>query len=73
MHADGLDSLLVAVPLLLILVAGVLRVDEHIFTPGTRKEPQRRRPRFGVADEAGERVFTDPDGRPSRTKRDEGK
>jgi hypothetical protein len=68
MHADGLTSLLVGVPLLLILVAGVLRVDEHIFTSDSSKKPAQGRRRFGVADEDGEAVFTDPDGRPFRMK-----
>jgi hypothetical protein len=64
MHAETLNSLLVAIPLLLVLVAGVLRVDEHMFTPEPRKKLIHGRRRFAVSEESGEVVLTDPDGRP---------
>ncbi|HEY3706244.1 MAG TPA: hypothetical protein VGL22_14370 [Terracidiphilus sp.] len=66
MTADGFGSLLMAAPLLLVLVAGVLRLDEHIFTSNRGKKSERARRRFAVSDQDGEEVLTDPDGRPSK-------
>jgi hypothetical protein len=69
MHVQDLNSLLVAVPVLLVLVAAVMRVDEHLFTSEEgRKTPDRRR-RFAVTEEDGKTMFTDPDGRTFAAKR----
>lgn len=51
---------------MLVLVAGVLRLDEHIFTSKPGKKSERARRRFAVSDQDGEEVLTDPDGRPSK-------
>jgi hypothetical protein len=64
MHSEGLNALLVAAPLLLILVAVMLRVDDHLFTSEARKKNPNARPKFSVTDKDGETVLTDPDGRP---------
>ena len=63
MHSERMNTLLIAVPFLLVLVAGVLRVDEHMFTPETRRKRGDGRRKFAVTDEDGEVVLTDPDGR----------
>jgi len=64
MHFESLNALLVAAPLVVVLAAAVLRVDEHLFTSEEgRKIPDRRR-KFAVTEEDGKVVFTDPDGRP---------
>jgi hypothetical protein len=72
MHAEFINSLLVALPLVLILFATVLRVDEHLFASDTRKKPAKPRHRFAVADEGGEVLLTDPDGRPFQSPRSRG-
>jgi hypothetical protein len=63
MHSEGLNTLFIAVPLLVVLVAGVLRVDEHMFTSETRNKASAKRRTFAVVDQDGEVVLTDPDGR----------
>jgi hypothetical protein len=64
MHSEGLDALLVAVPLLLVLLAFMLRADESLATSEKRKKASDGRRRFAVADKDGENVLTDPDGKP---------
>ena len=59
---SGLDSMLVALPAFIVLLAGVFRIDELIANP---RHPNRgRRPASGF-DEQGQPVLFDPDGRPS--------
>jgi len=64
MHLEGLSALLVAVPLIGVLAAAVLRVDEHMFTSEERRKTPDRRRRFAVTEEDGKMILTDPDGRP---------
>ena len=66
MHAKFINTLLFALPLVLILFASVMRVDEHLFTSDARKKAAKARRRFAVTDEDGEVLLTDPDGRVSR-------
>ncbi len=69
MHFQSLNTLLVAVPALLVLVAAVMRVDEHLFSSEESRKNPDRRPRFGVTEENGKVMFTDPDGRPFAARR----
>jgi hypothetical protein len=69
MHLEGLNALLVALPLIGVLVAAVLRVDEHLFTSEERRTTPNRRRRFAVTEEGGKVLLTDPDGRPFPAKR----
>jgi hypothetical protein len=64
MHSESLNTILVALPLLLILVVAVLRMDDRMFTPETRRKRDGSQRKFAVADKDGENVLTDPDGRP---------
>jgi hypothetical protein len=64
MHSEGLNALLVAIPLLLILVAFMLRADEYFSASEKSRKPSDGRRKFAVADKDGEDVLTDPDGRP---------
>lgn len=57
----GRDSLLVAVPMLLLLFIGFFRLDQILAAP---KRPGRRRPYCGL-DEAGEPALSDPVGQQS--------
>jgi hypothetical protein len=59
---SGLDSMLVALPAFIVLLAGVFRIDELIATP--RHAERGRRPASGF-DEEGRPILFDPDGRPS--------
>jgi hypothetical protein len=59
---SGLDSMLVALPAFIVLLAGVFRIDELIATP--RNTNRARRPASGF-DEEGQPILFDPDGRPS--------
>ena len=59
---SGLDTMLVAFPAFLVLLAGVFRVDELIAAP--RQSGHGRRPVSGL-DEEGQPMLFDPDGRPS--------
>jgi hypothetical protein len=68
MHFQSLNSLLVAVPALLVLVAAVMRVDGHLFSSEESRKAPDRRPRFAVTEEDGKVMFTDPDGRPFAAK-----
>jgi hypothetical protein len=73
MHAEGMNLLLLAGPLLLVLVAGVLRVDEHVFTSDQQRKSVEARSRFSVIEQDGEVLLTDPDGRPFGTKGNQAK
>ena len=59
---SGLDTMLVALPAFLVLLAGVFRVDELIAAP--RNTARMRRPACGL-DQDGRPMLFDPDGRPS--------
>jgi hypothetical protein len=59
---SGLDSMLVALPAFIVLLAGVFRIDELIATP--KNAERSRRPTSGF-DEEGQPLLFDPDGRPS--------
>ncbi len=61
--STGRDAFLVAVPLLLLQLIGLFRLDEIISKP--KKTIKRRRPPCQM-DEGGEPVLSDPDGRLSR-------
>jgi len=55
------DAFLVAVPVVIALLAGLLRLDQRAATPG--KTPRRLHGACGL-DDQGNRIFLDPDGRP---------
>jgi hypothetical protein len=55
------DTFLYAVPLILALLIGFFRLDEHISSP-QRKNRVRRT--LTGCDANGEPLFSDPDGRP---------
>jgi len=59
--SSGRDTLLVAIPLLVLLMMGVLRLDELIFA-SPKGAMRRHRAMCGV-DEDGRPILTDPDGR----------
>jgi len=58
---SGWDTLLVAIPLLGLLLAGNLHLDEIVAAPKRRRP--RRSPVCGT-DETGRLILSDPDGRP---------
>jgi hypothetical protein len=60
------DTLLIAIPLVLMVFISAFRLDQVIAAP--KASQLRRRPVNGV-DEAGEPILRDPDGRPSGTRR----
>jgi hypothetical protein len=60
---SGLDTLLFAVPVLFVLLAGVFHLDEVFVT--SRQGSRRPRPVSGM-DENGHPMLCDPDGRPFR-------
>jgi hypothetical protein len=64
--SSGWDTALYAVPVILMLVAGVFRLDELVAAP--REASRRHRGPTGV-DENGEPMLSDPDGRPFCTVR----
>jgi hypothetical protein len=65
MHSEGLNALLVAIPLLLVLLVFMFRADEHLAASEKGRKPSDGRRNFAVADKDGRDVLTDPDGRPS--------
>jgi hypothetical protein len=65
MQSDGLNALLVAIPLLLVLVAFMLRADEFFSTSEKRRKLPDGRRNFAMAAKDGVNVLTDPDGQPS--------
>ena len=66
MHGSELNSgwltALVAIPFLLLLLAGVFHLDEVFVTQ--KQEPRRQRLASGI-DEDGQPILFDPDGRRS--------
>jgi hypothetical protein len=64
MDSNGQNALFVAIPLLLVLVASMLRADEFFSTSEKRKKPSDGRRRFSVMDKEGREALTDPDGEP---------
>jgi hypothetical protein len=64
MHSKGIDALLVAIPLLLVLLAFMLRADEFFATSEKKKKATDAGRKFAVAAKDGENVLTDPDGEP---------
>jgi hypothetical protein len=60
------DTLLLAIPLLLVTFASAFRLDRIIAAP--KGSQNRRRPACGV-DESGVEIFCDPDGRRSSPRR----
>jgi hypothetical protein len=70
MHEDilisGRDTLLFAIPFVLMLLISIFRLDEALATP--KGAMKRRRPACGL-NEAGEPILRDPDGRVVRTLR----
>ena len=55
------DTLIYAIPLILALLIGFFRLDEHISAP---RRKNRTRLTFIGSDANGELLFSDPDGRP---------
>ena len=64
MHSEGLNALLVAIPVLLVLLAFMFRADEVISASEKGRKPSNGKRKFAVADKDGRDVLTDPDGRP---------
>jgi hypothetical protein len=64
MHSDGLNALLVAIPLLFVLVAFMLRADEVIAASDKSRKRSDGKRKFAVAEQDGKDVLTDPDGKP---------
>jgi hypothetical protein len=63
---SGRDTILIAIPLLLMIFFSLFRLDQIIARP---KRPQsRQRPACGI-DESGELIVCDPDGRIAGTPR----
>lgn len=62
-QTTGRDAYLIGIPLILLLLAGLFRLDELVSRPG--KTLKRPRPSCRM-DEDGEPVLSDPDGRLSR-------
>ena len=58
-------AVLVGVPFVAILIAGMLRLDERLVAPHKREKKRAPRPRFSHVAEGGEVLLTDPDGRVS--------
>jgi hypothetical protein len=57
---SGWDTFLVAIPLLGLLLAGNLHLDEIVASP---KRQGTKTKRFCGNDEDGQTIFSDPDGR----------
>ena len=60
---SGWQTALVAVPFLVMLLAGVFRLDE-VFV-AQKRDSRRQRPASEI-DEDGQPILRDPDGRPSQ-------
>lgn len=58
---SGWDTVLVAIPFVVLLLVGFFRLDDLFASAKHKKD--RRRPECGF-DENGELLATDPDGRP---------
>lgn len=63
---SGRDTLLIAIPFVLLLLISIFRLDEFIAAP--KGALNQRRPACGV-DEFGEPILRDPDGRLSGPQR----
>jgi hypothetical protein len=63
MLSTGRDAYLIGVPLIVLLLAGLFRLDELVSRP--KRTLKRRRPSYQM-DEDGVPVMSDPDGRLSR-------
>jgi len=59
---SGWQTLLLAVPFALAMMAGVFHLDELFVS--SKNEPRRQRLASGI-DENGQPILFDPDGRPS--------
>ena len=59
---SGWQTLLLAIPFVLTMIAGVFRLDELFATH--KQEPRKQRLLSGI-DEDGQPILFDPDGRPS--------
>jgi hypothetical protein len=58
--SSGRDMLLIAIPFVIVLVAGIFRLDQIIAAP-KRKASQRRQ--LSGMNEDGKPIMSDPDGR----------
>jgi hypothetical protein len=65
--SSGRDAVLVAIPLLVLLMACVFRLDEAIFS-SPKSAPKPHRAKCGY-DEDGEPILSDPDGQVWKTPR----
>jgi hypothetical protein len=63
--ASDWDTLLVSIPFIFIMLAGIFRIDELLAAP--KRKTARRRPECGF-DEHGKPYLSDPDGRPWKQK-----
>lgn len=63
-QSTGRDALLVGIPLVILMLVGLFRLDELFSRP--KKSLKRRRPSCQMNAD-GEPVLSDPDGRLSRT------
>ncbi len=63
MLTTGSDAYLIGIPLIIVLLIALFRVDELISRP--KKSLKRRRPSYQI-DQNGTPVVSDPDGRQSR-------
>jgi TctA family transporter len=63
MFTTGRDAYLIGIPLILLMLIGLFRLDEIFSKP--KKTLKRRRPSCQM-DENGEPVLSDPDGQLSR-------
>jgi hypothetical protein len=59
---SGRDALLFGIPLIILLLIGVFRLDELFMT---KKKQERQRPARGV-DKEGRQIYSDPDGQAHR-------
>ncbi len=63
---SGRDALLFGVPLIILLLIGVFRLDESFLSK--RKKQERQRPARGV-DKEGRQIYSDPDGQAHRRRK----
>jgi hypothetical protein len=60
---SGRDAYLIGIPLILLMLIGLFRLDEAFLRP--KKGPRRPPPPSGV-DEKGRQIYSDPDGKTHR-------
>lgn len=65
MQAASEFAAIIAVPFVVLLVVGMLRLDERLVAPQSRAEKRAPGPHFSEVAETGEVLLTDPDGRSS--------